>query len=151
MKITPSDHAPANLPSKIATKRPNQETGPSFGQVLNQAVEQHPGRVCESAKAMAIQRPPVVATGPQSLRHQASAAQVEASLDAMEAYCSALRDPQATLREMAPLMASLEAAQEALEEKLSVLPQEDPLRQIGDQTRSLIVAEKARFASGIYN
>ena len=52
---------------------------------------------------------------------------------------------------MAPLVASLEAAQEALDEKLSDLPQGDPLRQIGDQTRSLILAEKARFDSGIYN
>lgn len=150
MKITPPEQAPIRPPAKPAANRPQQETGPSFGQVLNQAVEQQPGRVCESANTMATHRPPIIANGPQSQRHQASAAQVEASLGAMEAYCSALSDPRATLRDMAPLMASLEAAQEALNGLLSDLPQEDPLRQIGDQTRSLIVAEKARFASGIY-
>jgi LmbE family N-acetylglucosaminyl deacetylase len=150
MKITPPDHASVNPSAKAATNRPQQETGPSFGQVLNQAVEQQPGRACESANAMAIHRPPALGASPQSQPHQASAAQVEASLDAIEAYCGALRDPQATLREMVPLMASLEAAQEALDETLSDLPREDPLRQIGDQTRSLIVAEKARFTSGIY-
>jgi hypothetical protein len=150
MKINPPEQAPANPPVKPAANRPRQEKGPSFGQVLNQAVEQRPNRVRESANTMAPIRPPGLVNGPQRLHHRASAIQVEAGLDAMEAYCSALADPQATLRDLEPLMASLEAAQEALDEKLSDLPIEDPLRQIGDQTRSLILAEKARFASGIY-
>jgi hypothetical protein len=37
-----------------------------------------------------------------------------------------------------------------LGETLSHLPKEDPLRQIGEQACSLIVAERARFDSGIY-
>lgn len=150
MKIVPPEQTPAKVPVKPTLNQPQPEAGPSFGQILDQAVEQQPGLVHQPANSMAIQRPQVFPSDHQSALREA-ALQVETSLEALEAYRSTLLDPQATLRDMAPLMASLEAAQQALDEKLSNLPKADPLHQIGDQTRSLIVAEKARFDSGIYH
>jgi hypothetical protein len=150
MKITPSEQMPARLPVKPAADQPQQETGPTFGQVLNQAVEQQPSPVRASTQPMVINRPPAIGSGTPNV-HEASAAEVNAGLDALETYRCALRDSQMTLRDLAPLRASLEAIGQTLDEKLSNLPKDDPLRQIGDQTRSLIVAEQARFDSGIYN
>ncbi|MEJ2640468.1 MAG: hypothetical protein P8010_12920 [Desulfosarcinaceae bacterium] len=149
MKIDPLQQTPAKAPVKPAVNQPQLERGATFGQVLNQTVEQQARPVCGSTPTMAAQRPSIAADGPPNL-HRESAAQVKASLDALEAYRSALIDPQATLRDMTPLMASLEAAHQTLGETLSHLPKEDPLRQIGEQARSLIVAERARFDSGIY-
>jgi hypothetical protein len=150
MKIMPPEQTPAKLAVKPAANQPQPEAGPTFGQILDQAVDQPPGLVHQPANTMAIQRPQLFPSDHQSALGEASL-QVEASLEALEAYRSALLDPQATLRDMAPLMASLEAAHQALDEKLSNLPKDDRLHQIGDQTRSLIVAEKARFDSGVYN
>jgi hypothetical protein len=149
MKIMPPEQTPAKLPAKPAAKQPQPEAGPTFGQILDQAVDQPPSQVHQPANTMAIQRPQLFPGDQESALREASL-QLETSLEALERYREALLDPQATLRDMAPLMASLEAAHQNLDEKLSHLPKDDPLRQIGDQTRSLIVAEKARFDSGIY-
>jgi hypothetical protein len=150
MKIVPPEHTPAKHPVKPTLNRPQAAAGPTFGQILDQVAEQQPGPVRQPANSMAIQRPPIFPSNPGAAARDASI-QVEASLDALDAYCSALLDPQTSLRDMAPLMAGLTAAQQALDEKLSDLPMDDPLHQIGEQTRSIIVTEKARFNSGIYN
>jgi hypothetical protein len=99
---------------------------------------------------MGIGRPPVV-TNDAEARLQAVAAEVESSLSALEAYRDALADPHTNLRAVAPLLTALEAAGRRLDETLTDLPADAPLRQVGAQTSALIATEKGRFESGAYN
>jgi hypothetical protein len=101
--------------------------------------------------AMQINRPQMVSSSTLATP-QASATQIDATLDALEAYRSALADPQTTsLRHMESLLSSLEAQRQTMETALSNLPTDNPLRQIGAQTSAAIIVEQGRFRSGIYN
>lgn len=151
MKILPPNQSPEIAPQKAVSKAPQPGAGPSFGQVLNQAVDRQPTSVSQTPMAMQINRPQMVSNSTLT-PSQDSAAQVDATLDALEAYRSALADPQTTsLRQMESLLSSLEAQRQTMETALSDLPADNPLRQIGAQTSAAIIVEQGRFRSGIYN
>jgi hypothetical protein len=149
MKIHSADQSADITPHKKTVKNTPSKAGPTFGEVLNGAVGPKAAAVSTPPRAQAIQRPPMVSHRPQTSL-ESSAAQVEASLDALEAYRSALADPGMNLREVAALVSSLTAASQSMDEQLADLPANHPLREIGDQARATIHAEQIRFRSGIY-
>lgn len=150
MKIMPPNQTPEIGSQKAVGKTSIPGSGPSFGQVLDQAVDRQ-ASVAQPTQTMPISRPQMVSNSSLATP-QASATQVEASLEALEAYRSALADPRTTsLRQMESMLTSLEAQRQTMEKALEHLPADSPLRQIGTQTSAAIIVEQGRFRSGIYN
>lgn len=150
MKIHPADQNPEISPSRTAGRKPQTAAGPAFEEVLKHTVQQQPTAVSSGSSPQQIQRPHIDFNRSQASL-ETSATQLEASLDTLEAYRCALADPCVNLREVAPLVASLEATAEALANELADLPAHHPLRELGDQTRAAIHLEQIRFRSGTYN
>jgi hypothetical protein len=149
MKIFPPHKAPEIGSQKTVGKTSLLGSGPSFGKVLDQAVDRQ-ASVAQPTQAMPINRPQMVSNSSLTTP-QASATQVEASLEALEVYRSALADPHTTLRQMESLHSSLELQRQSMETALENLPTDNPLRQIGVQTSAAIIVEQGRFRSGVYN
>jgi hypothetical protein len=150
MKIHPADQNPEIAPNRTAGRKPQTAAGPSFEEVLKNKVQPQPTAVSSGSIPQPIQRPHIDFKRSEA-DLETSAAQLEASLDTLEAYRGALADPQVNLREVAPLVDSLEAAAEVLAKELADLPSNHPLRELGDQARAAIHLEQIRFRSGIYN
>ena len=151
MKIIPPNPSPETTPRKAVGKTPLSGEGPSFGQVLNQAVDGQSAQVSQTPTAMQINRPEIVSTASASTP-QASAAQLETTLDAFDTYRRALADPHTTsLRDVEPLLSTLEAQRQTMDAALEKLPSDDPLRQIGNEMSAAIQAEQGRFRQGLYN
>jgi hypothetical protein len=150
MKIHPADQNPEIAPNRTAGRKPQTAAGPSFEEVLKNKVQPQPAAVSNGPSPQQIQRPRIDFNRSQT-DLETSAAQLETSLDALEAYRGALADPHVNLREVAPLVASLEAIAEALAKDLADLPAHHPLKELGDQTRAAIHLEQIRFRSGTYN
>ena len=152
MKIIPHQQ-PAGVSSEprgLDKKTPAGEG--SFGKVFDEAVQAQPTHAVKTSMPMAIQRPPV-ATIDRQVGIEEVNTQIDDSLAALDAYRDALADPEMNLREISPLLDTLEASGRQLDEQLAGLSSDAdaPLRQIGAETSALIVAEKARFYSGTYN
>lgn len=151
MKIIPPNQSPETTPQKAVGKTPQSGVGPSFGQVLNQAVDRQPSSVSQPPTAMQINRPQIISDTPLTTPLE-SAAQLETTLDAFETYRSALADPHRTsLRAVEPLLSSLDAQCQKMTATLEKLPGDHPLRQIGNEMSATIEAEQGRFRRGLYN
>lgn len=75
---------------------------------------------------------------------------VEKFLELLDSYAQALFDPQKNLREIAPLVKSLESEKEKLPELVGNLPDGDILKEIVNQTVILSTMEVLRFNRGDY-
>ncbi len=150
MKIVPPSQPDELAPTQRAPAAAPSETGPSFGEVLEQAAGPSSPPTSGAPAIRAISRPPHL-TASRPVAQQGVARQVAAGLDALDAYRNALADPRTSLREVADLLSDLEHAQQALGEGVADLAEHHPLRQIGEQASTVIIAEKARFDGGIYS
>lgn len=153
MIIIPPNPLPSATPQTPTPKPASAGAGPTFGEVLDQAKAAAPQRppMSAPAKTTAVNPVPMGSVAPPQTIHAQAMDQVEESLAVLETYRLALANPQNSLRTVAPLVTDLDAAQRALDEKLADLPSGDPLRQLGNQASAALVAETARFNSGIYN
>lgn len=151
MKIFPPNQSPETTPQKAVSKTSPSGEGPSFGQVLNQAVDRQPSPVSQTPTAMQINRPQIISDTPLTTPRE-SAALIETTLEAFETYRSALADPHRTsLRDIEPLLSSLEAQRQNMAASLEKLPADHPLREIGNDMSVAIEAEQGRFRRGLYN
>jgi len=82
--------------------------------------------------------------------HGAEIKKVEKFLDLMESYVQALSDPQKNLREIAPIVKSLESEKEKLVAWGESLPEDNILKHIVNQTVILSAMEVLRFNRGDY-
>ena len=82
--------------------------------------------------------------------HGAEIKKVEQFLDLFESYTLALFDPEKTLKEIEPLVKSLEREKEKLLALVETLPEGSVLRHIIDQTAILGTLEVLKFNRGDY-
>ena len=82
--------------------------------------------------------------------HGTEIKKVEQFLDLFESYTQALFDPEKNLKEIEPLIKSLEREKEKLLALAETLPEESVLRHIIDQTTILGTLEVLKFNRGDY-
>ncbi len=75
---------------------------------------------------------------------------VEQFLDLLESYAQALSDPKKNLRDIAPLIKSLESEKGKLAELGEKLPDENILKDVVNQTAILATVEVLKFNRGNY-
>ena len=75
---------------------------------------------------------------------------IENVLDLLDAYRSKLADPNATLKDVYPLVTSLENANEQLKPVLKTIDEGDKLKQILNQTLVTTSLEVFKFYQGDY-
>jgi hypothetical protein len=69
-------------------------------------------------------------------------------LDSLEEYIKALGDPQLTLKEIAPLAEDLSRGAFRLDKLAAGLAQEDPLKDLTNETAALAAVEAIKFKRG---
>ncbi|MEK6709274.1 MAG: hypothetical protein AABZ64_01715, partial [Nitrospinota bacterium] len=67
-----------------------------------------------------------------------------------ERYQTQLADPNASLRDIAPLVRDLESHRDQLAEQLNTLPAGDPGRRLLEEMAALISSESVKFHRGDY-
>lgn len=145
MKIHGSDGIPPLQPAErtsTATPAPG-----AFGAVLKQALGPAPAASTPGAAVAIPFRPPI-----QPIDGGAEAAdrRVERFIDLLDDYRGKLADGRVSLREIDPVVRSIEQARGALEPVLAGLPEADGLKEI--LNRALVTAESeiARYRRGDY-
>jgi hypothetical protein len=76
--------------------------------------------------------------------------EIDGVLDVLEQYLSALGNPQVTLKEMAPLVDSLDQGASRLDKIASELSIDDPIKPITNDTAVLAAVEALKFKRGDY-
>ena len=150
MKITNDDQ---HIHGFAADKTAKSSTAPQtdFSSVLKDTIE-------SSATAeKGVQSPVVVETVVPAQNQHFSASdklntldRIEKVLDMLDMYRSRLADPNATLRDIHPIVKSLETANEQLEPVLKSIAEGDQLKQILNQTLVTTSLEVFKFYQGDY-
>ncbi|MGD8523225.1 MAG: hypothetical protein PVF56_18910 [Desulfobacterales bacterium] len=150
MKITNDDKYIHGFP---ADKTAKSSTAPQtdFSSVLKDTIE-----TTEIAEK-GVQLPAVVETVvPAQIQHFSASDKlntlncIESVLDMLDMYRSKLADPSATLREIDPIVKSLETANEQLKPVLKSIAEGDQLKQILNQTLVTTSLEVFKFYQGDY-
>jgi len=150
MKIHSNDEILKNaLPQKVNENQ--KPTDKVFGAVLKEAIEN------SSKVGAGDQKPPVIDAVPE-IQFSTSLAgekiptldRVERFLDLLDKYHQKLGNPQATLRDIHPLINELEMEKENLIPVLNSLPDGDGLKDILNQTLITSSLEIIRFNRGDY-
>jgi hypothetical protein len=150
MKITNDDQHIHGFP---ADKTTNPSTAPQtdFRSVLKDTIE-----TTQSADK-GVQPPAVVETAVPAKIQNISASdklitldRLEKVLDMLDMYRSKLADPSATLKDIHPLVKSLETANEQLKPVLKSIAPGDQLKQILNQTLVTTSLEVFKFYQGDY-
>ena len=150
MKITSDDQHIHGFP---ADKSAKSSTAPQtdFSSVLKDAIE------TTTTDEKGVQPPVVVETVVPAQRQHLSAPNklttldcIENVLDLLDTYRSKLLDPNATLKDIHPLVQSLETANEQLKPVLGSIAEGDQLKQILNQTLVTTSLEVFKYYQGDY-
>ena len=150
MKITNDDQSIHGFP---VDKTAKSSTAPQtdFSSILKDTIE-----TTETAEKGA-QPPAVVETAVPAQIQPFSASdklntldRIENVLDMLDMYRSKLADPSATLRDIDPIVKSLETANEQLKPVLNSIAEGDQLKQILNQTLVTTSLEVFKFYQGQY-
>ena len=150
MKINNDDQRIHGLPAdKAATPSTAPQT--DFRSVLKDTIE------TTTTVDKGVQPPAVVETAvPAQLQHISSPDKlttldrIENVLDLLDAYRSKLADPNATLRDIHPIVDSMETANEQLKSMVTSIAEGDRLKQILNQTLVTASLEVFKFYKGDY-
>jgi len=150
MKIVNDDQHIHGFPADKAAK-PATAPQTDFSSVLKDTIE------TSTAAEKGVQPPAVVETVVPAQRQHLSAPdklttlhRIENILDVLDTYRSKLADPNATLKDIHPLVKSLEAANEQLKPLLKSIAEGDQLKQILNQTLVTTSLEVFKFYQGDY-
>ena len=150
MKITNDDQHIHGFP---ADKTAKSSTAPQtdFSSVLKDTIES------TATAEKGIQSPVMVETVVPAQNQHFSASdklktldRIEKVLDMLDMYRSRLADPNATLRDIHPIVKSLETANEQLKPVLKSIAEGDQLKQILNQTLVTTSLEVFKFYQGDY-
>ena len=150
MKITNDDQHIHGLPADKTTK-PSTAPQTDFRSVLKDTIE-----TTQSADK-GVQPPAVLENVvPAQIQHFSASDKLitldrlEKVLDMLDMYRSKLADPNATLKDIHPLVKSLETANEQLKPILKSIADGDQLKQILNQTLVTTSLEVFKFYQGDY-
>lgn len=131
--------------------RVEQPTSPSacapkgFGEILKNTLNQASAAATVPGGPVSVQLRPVDPTAVGSVT-----ARLEGFLGLMDEYRSKLADPRVSLKELDPLVRSLEKGRDALAPLVSSLPEDDGLKDILNRTLVTTEIEIMRFRRGDY-
>ena len=150
MKITNDDQHIHSFPADKAAK-PSTAPQTDFNSVLKETIE------TSSTAEKSIRSPAGVETvmpaqiqnvpAPDKLN---TLDRIENMLDLLDTYRAKLADPHATLKEIDPLVRSLETAKEQLQPVLESIAEGDQLKQILNQTLVTTSLEVFKYYQGHY-
>jgi hypothetical protein len=150
MKITNNEQHIHAFPAD-KTAKPSKAPQTDFSSVLKDTLETTP------TAEKGVQPPAAVQTVvPAQLQHlsatdkPATLDRIENVLDLLDAYRSKLADPNANLKDIHPLVTSLENANEQLKPVLKTIDEGDQLKQILNQTLVTTSLEVFKFYQGDY-
>ena len=151
MKIDPNQEI---LKSAYTDKtiRPDKLANKEFGAMLKDAINNEPSKTgSEKVKPKMISSIPNIQINPLfTVQNNPIAERTESFLDILEEYQNKLLDPQATLRDIHPLIQRMETEQEALAPVLNSLPPGDGLKDILNDALVTSSLEVIKFNRGDY-
>jgi len=151
MKIDPNQEIlKSAYPDK--TIRPDKPADNEFGTMLKDAINNEPSKTsAENVKPRMINSIPNIQINPLfAVQDNPIAERTESFLDILEEYQNKLLDPQATLRDIHPLIQKMETEQEALAPVLNSLPPGDGLKDILNDALVNSEVEVIKFNRGDY-
>ena len=151
MKIDPNQEIlKSAYPDK--TIRPDKPADKEFGTMLKDAINNEPAKTSsENVKPQMISSIPNIQLNPLfAVQDNPTAERTENFLDILEEYQNKLLDPQATLRDIHPLIQKMETEQEALAPVLNSLPPGDGLKDILNDALVNSEVEVIKFNRGDY-
>ncbi len=129
-------------PAESPAARPGPAAGcPSFSNVLDSL-----GRSASTEEPLAT----TAVTGAHRAEESAALAGLEDCLDRLDDYRERLAQPCFSLRDLEPLVESLETGLPALADQCAALPDDCGLRPLIQETMVLSATETARFRRGDY-
>ena len=151
MKIDPNQEI---LKSAYTDKtiRPDKPANKEFGAMLKDAINNEPSKTSsEKVKPKMISSIPNIQINPLfAVQNNPIAERTESFLDILEEYQNKLLDPQATLRDIHPLIQRMKTEQEALAPVLNSLPPGDGLKDILNDALITSSLEVIKFNRGDY-
>ena len=134
------------------TIRPDKPADNEFGTMLKDAINNEPSKISsENVKPQMINSIPNIQINPLfAVQDNPIAERTESFLDILEEYQNKLLDPQATLRDIHPLIQRMETEQEALTPVLNSLPPGDGLKDILNDALVNSEVEVIKFNRGDY-
>ena len=151
MKIDPTQEILKNAyADKIA--KPDKPADSKFGTILKDAINGEPLKAsAENMKPKMINSIPNIRVNPLlAVQDSPIVERTENFLDILEKYEKKLLDPQATLRDIHPLIERMKTEQEALTPALSSLPPGDGLKDILNDALVASSLEVIKFNRGDY-
>jgi hypothetical protein len=151
MKIDPNQEIlKSAYPDK--TIRPDKPANNEFGTMLKDAINNEPSKTsAENMKPQMLSSIPNIQINPLfAVQDNPTAERTENFLDILEEYQNKLLDPQATLRDIHPLIKRMETEQEALTPVLNSLPPGDGLKDILNDALVNSEVEVIKFNRGDY-
>jgi len=150
MKITNGDHHIHGFPAEKTTKTPG-DSAADFNSILQGTLG------TTSGADGGLQPPALVETVvPAQLQHLQAAGKlttverIENVLDLLDEYGRRLADPNTTLKEIHPLVSSLETQSEHLKPVLNSMADDDQLKQILNETLVTSSLEIFKYNKGDY-
>ena len=150
MKINPNDKILANAhPEKV--NKEEKPPGKEFGAILNESIENTSKAGAGTAKPTPINNLPEVQFNPFfPVKETPPIDRVEKFLDILDEYQNKLGNPQATLKNIYPLINEMEAGREKLLPLLDSLADGDGLKDILNQALTTSSLEIIKFNRGDY-
>jgi len=133
------------------TTGPDKPEDDKFGTMLKEAINEPSKTSAESEKPQMINSISNIQLSPLfAVQDDPIVERTEKFLDILEEYQGKLNDPQATLRDIHPLVEKMETEKEALAPVLKSLPPGDGLRDILNQALITSSLEVIKFNRGDY-
>ena len=150
MKIDPNQEIlKSAYPDK--TIRPDKPADNEFGTMLKDAINNEPSKTsAEKVKPQMISIPNIQLNPLFAVQDNPTAERTENFLDILEEYQNKLLDPQATLRDIHPLIQRMESEKETLTPVLNSLQPGDGLKDILNDALVNSEVEVIKFNRGDY-
>lgn len=151
MKIQPNQQITTHPPmSQPGAHIKSDSTG--FKEILTQTLETESAPKIPAPKAQALSGSRGISVQPLGPMDNANMLnRIEYMIDLMDQYRSKMEDPKASLKDIAPLVQTLQAEQEKMELSLEQLGKNDNLGGILKQALVTAEMEVVKFNSGRYN
>ena len=152
MKIDPNQEILKSAYNNDKTIRPDKPAGNGFGTMLKDAINNEPSKInSENMKPQMINSIPNIQLNPLfAVQDNPIVEQTENLLDILEEYRNKLLDPQATLRDIHPLIQRMEREKETLTPVLNSLQPGDGLKDILNDALVNSEVEVIKFNRGDY-
>ncbi len=146
MKIDPTNPSPAathTVPARSNNKGQNDD----FASVFKTQMDRKPDPSLNSPPQLSPMMPPSL-----RMEHRMSAQAQTASdlLDGMDQYRQLLADSRATLRDIAPVVETIEKKSAKAQKMLADMAETNPVKDVLQETVLMINKEVERFKLGVY-